>query len=224
MDRFRRWCRRFLNAERGATGVEYALVISLMLAGSVGAIKTLERNADTYYDTTSNHIGDLPRSGGAAPTGTSIPGGSSTTTTVPPSTTTTTAAPTTTTTAAPTTTTTTAAPTTTTTAAPRARISSITANSLNRDATTWDARAQVTISDSNTSAPIVGATVTVVFKTTAGATLGTASCSTAATTGRCNARLNSVSDNYLSVVATVTGVASTPTWDGVVASVTLPQV
>ena len=122
MGALRRWCRQFLSVERGATGVEYALVLSLMLFASLGAIKTLERNADNYYDTTSHHIGDLPSTSGSGPTGTSIPVGSSTTSTAPTTTvapTTTTAAPTTTTTARPTTTTT-AAPTTTTstTAAP----------------------------------------------------------------------------------------------------------
>ena len=229
MGPFRSLRRRSKGAERGATLVEYALIVSLMIVTSLGAIKSLERNADEYYDTTSSRIGALPGTDGAAPTGTSIPGASSTTTAVP-TTTTTTAPPTTTTTAAPTTTTTTAPPTTTTTAAPtttsttiaaRSRVTSTSDRSTNGGSSTWNAVLRVNLDNSVTGADVNGATITVTYRTTGGTLLGTASCTTSL--GRCDAS-RSVSESYSSVVATVTGVSSSPTWDGVQASRTLYRV
>ena len=206
-----------------ATAVEYALVTALLLFASVGAIKTLERNADDYYDTTSGRIGALPGTDGAAPTGTSIPGGSptttvaTTTTTAPPTTTTTTAPPTTTT--APPTTTTTAPPTTTTTVAPRSYISS-TSNSSDTSGSGWRPALTVTIKNSSTGANVSGAGVTVRFTRTNGNSLGTANCTTAAN-GQCLARISGVSDFTTTVIATVTNVTASPTWNGATASRTL---
>ncbi len=108
--------------DRGVTLVEYALVISTVLVGSLSSVGALDTTVENNYISTADDIGQPDLSvfdvttttgaGGGAPTTTTT-----TTTTAAPSSSTTTAAPTTTTTAAPTTTTT-AAPTTTTTAAP----------------------------------------------------------------------------------------------------------
>lgn len=215
----RRAWRRYLGAERGATGVEYALIGALVLFTCLGAIKALERRADDYYDTTSTRIGALPSIDGSAPTGTSIPGASSTTTTVAP-TTTTTAAPTTTTTTAPPTTTTTAPPTTTTTvpptttttAAPRSFISA-TSNTSDTSGGGWRPALTVTVRNTSTNAAVANATVTVTFRRTNGNSLGTDSCTTNAS-GQCEAQISGVSDGITTVVATVTSVTSTPTWNG----------
>ena len=196
--------------------MEYALVVALLIVASLGAIKSLDRNARTYYGTTSSRIGALPSVNGAAPTGTSIPGASSTTTTAAP--TTTTAAPTTTTTAAPTTTTT-AAPTTTT-AAPRTYISATLGTSDTSGRGTWRPALTVTLKNSTSGANVANAAVTVVFKRTNGTTLGTDSCTTDAT-GQCEAQISGVADSITSVVATVTAVTSTPVWDGASVSRTL---
>jgi phosphate-selective porin len=101
------------QGDRGASGVEYALVISLVLTGSTMSFEMMDERIEEHYQETAEDIGesDLEQ---FSPSTTAGP---STTTTAAPSTTTT-AAPATTTTAAPATTTT-AAPATTTTAAPQ---------------------------------------------------------------------------------------------------------
>ena len=216
----RRAWRRYLGAERGATGVEYALIGALVLFTCLGAIKALERRADDYYDTTSTRIGALPSIDGSAPTGTSIPGASSTTTTVAPTTTTTTApttttttAPPTTTTTAPPTTTTTVPPTTTTTAAAQSYISATSDTSDTSGRGTWRPALTVTVRTTSTNAVVANATVTVTFKRTNGTTLGTDSCTTN-TSGQCEAQIGGVADSITTVVATVSSVTSTPTWNG----------
>ena len=217
MGSLRRFRRRPSGADRGATLVEYALIVALMVVTSLGAIKSLERNADSYYDTTSSRIGALPSASGDTPTGTSIPGGSSSTTAAP---TTTTAAPTTT-TAAPTTTT--AAPTTTTTAAPTtttvAQRSFVSAMSDTSDSqgTGWRPAVTVTIRNTVTNASIENATVTVTFRRTNGNLLGSNSCTTN-NSGVCQAQIAGVNNNINPVVATVTSVTSTPTWNGATAT------
>ena len=216
--RWRWW--RHQDADRGATGVEYALIAALVLVGSLGAINALERNADNYYDTTSSRIGSLPSANGGAPTGTSLPGGS-TTTTAAPTTTTTTTAPTTTTTAAPTTTTTTA-PTTTTTAAPRSSISATADSSDTTGFNSWRAAVTVTIRNTSTGANVANAGVTVAFTRTNGTSLGSATCTTGSN-GQCLARLSGVADSIATVVARVTSVSANPTWDGATATRTLPH-
>ncbi|MBL8778567.1 MAG: hypothetical protein JNK12_21720 [Acidimicrobiales bacterium] len=228
MGSLRRWWRRG-GAERGATGVEYALIAALLLFASLGAIQALERNADDYYDDTSSRIGALPGTDGASPTGTSIPGGSSTsttaapttTTTAAPTTTTTTAPPTTTTTAPPTTTTTAAPTTTTTTAAPRSYISGTSASS-DTSGSGWRPAITVTIKNTSTGANVSGAVVTVRFTRSNGNVLGTTTCTTA-TNGQCLARISGVSDSITPVTATVTNVSSSPTWNGATASRSLPH-
>ena len=219
----RRAWRRLFGTERGATGVEYALIGSLVLVTSLGAIKALERNADDYYDTTSTRIGQLPTVNGAGPTGTSIPTGSTsttvvvTTTTAPPTTTTT--APPTTTTTVPPTTTTTAPPTTTTTAAPLSYVSSASDTSDTSGRGTWRPALTVTLRNSSTNALVNGATVTVTFRRTNGNSLGTASCTTSS--GVCQARISGVADSITTVNATVTAVTATPAWDGTTMTVAL---
>lgn len=218
----RRAWRRWKGAERGATAVEYALVTAVLLFASLGAIKALDRNSRSYYNTTSSRIGDLPTIDASAPTGTSIPVASSTTTVAPTTTTaapttTTTAAPTTTTTAAPTTTTT--APTTTTTAAPLTYISATSDASDTVGTGTWRPALMVTLRNSSTNALVNGASVTVTFRRTSGTSLGTASCTTSS--GVCTARISGTADRITTVVATVTAVTSTPTWNGSASGVTL---
>ena len=199
--RWRWW--RHQDADRGATGVEYALIAALVLVGSLGAINALERNADNYYDTTSSRIGSLPSTNGGAPTGTSLPGGSTTTTAAP-------------------TTTTTTAPTTTTTAAPRSSISATADSSDTTGFNSWRAAVTVTIRNTSTGANVANAGVTVAFTRTNGTSLGSATCTTGSN-GQCLARLSGVADSIAPVVATVTSVSANPTWDGATATRTLPH-
>jgi Flp pilus assembly pilin Flp len=211
----RRWFRRFLGLERGATGVEYALVVSLVVVGSIAAIKRLETNADNYYDDTSEQIGDLPGENTPTPSNTA-PGGSSTSTSIAASTTTTTAAPTST-TAAPTTSTT-AAPTTTTTApttttvANKSTIANMENRSGNGGSSDWDASVRVTIRDTANNANVAGAGVTVLFTASNGSTT-TRNCTTLSPSGRCTVTWT-VSESRTYVDATVTNVVASPTWDG----------
>ena len=102
---------------RGASGVEYALVISLVLTGSLGSIEMMEPRIEKNYEDTATDIGQVDLdyfrvTTSAAPT--------SSTTTSP--TTTTTSPATTTTSPATTTTSTTTAPTTTAAPAPTTTI------------------------------------------------------------------------------------------------------
>jgi Flp pilus assembly pilin Flp len=212
----RRWFRRFLGLERGATGVEYALVVSLVVVGSIAAIKRLETNADNYYDDTSEQIGDLPGENTPTPSNTA-PGGSSTSTSIAATTTTTsgtststTAAPTTSTTAAPTTSTT-AAPTTTT-VANRSRIDDMEDRSGNGGSNDCDASVRVRIRDTANNANVVGAGVTVLFTASNGSTT-TKTCTTVSPSGRCTVTWT-VSENRSYVDATVTNVTASPPWNG----------
>ena len=58
------------------------------------------------------------------------------------------------------------------------------------------------------------------FTRTNGNSLGTANCTTAAN-GQCLARISGVSDSITSVIATVTTVTASPTWNGATATRTL---
>lgn len=107
-----RWITNMLRNEDGASGVEYALVLSALFIASIGSITAVGESMDVQLD---NTVYSLENEDVGTPEGTYAPSPSTTSTTPPASTTTTTGAATTTTTAAPTTTTT-AAPTTTTTA------------------------------------------------------------------------------------------------------------
>jgi Flp pilus assembly pilin Flp len=107
-----RWITNKLRNEDGASGVEYALVLSALFIASIGSITAVGESMDVQLD---NTVYSLENEDVGPPEGTYAPSGPTTSTTAPASTTSTTAAATTTTTVAPTTTTTTVAPTTTTT-------------------------------------------------------------------------------------------------------------
>ena len=213
--------RRRLRDSRGVTVVEYALIVALVVVPAIGAIKRLDNNSRSYYSNASDDIGDLPQTGiDTNPSSSVVP--ASTTTTAPASTTTT-AAPTTTTTAPTTTTTipttTTTAPTTTTTLL-RSRISELTNVSTN-NGTSYNAIARVKIVRTDTGLAVNGANVTIRMVDRFNNS-SNRSCTTDST-GRCSATW-SRSDNNGPVTATVTAVTSSPTWNGVQQSVSLPAV
>ena len=215
--------RRRLVSSRGATLVEYALVIALVVVPSIGAIKRLDSNSRSYYSTASNDIGDLPQSGiDTNPVSSSVPA-STTTTAVP---TTTTAAPTTTTTTAPTTTTTiptttTTAPTTTTTLL-RSTISTLDDISTNGSFNSqYNAIARVKIVRTDTGLAVNGASITVRMVDRFNSSV-TRTCTTDST-GRCSVTWTR-SDSSGPVTATVTSVTSSPTWNGTQRSVSLVAV
>ncbi|MET0881375.1 MAG: hypothetical protein ABWZ14_07470 [Acidimicrobiales bacterium] len=203
--------------ERGATLVEYALIISVFVFGSMGAIQRLDDKSGDYYENASNDIGELPQAGvdPDEPSPTSSTTSTTTTTTTTTSTTTTTTTPTTTTT----TTTTTTVPTTTTTTIPtRSTITELTDSSTN-NGTSFNAIARVRIRHNKTAAAINNATVTFLLTDSQGSTT-TKQCTTDST-GRCSTIAWSRSDSRSPVTARVTGVSASPTWDGVQASVLL---
>ena len=106
--------------DRGASGVEYALIISLLLTGSSLSFEMMDQRVEEHYTDTANDIGEADLSRFDVTTTTCVDCEGEETTTTTSTTTrlapTTTQAPTTTTTQAPTTTsTTTQAPTTTST-------------------------------------------------------------------------------------------------------------
>lgn len=210
--------RRRFRHSRGATLVEYALILALVVVPSVGAIRKLNSNSRDYYSNASDDIGDLPQTGIDTSPDSSAPP-ASTTTTAPVSTTTT-AAPTTTTTAPTTTTTipttTTTAPTTTTTLL-RSKILTLEDISSN-SGTSYNAIARVKIVRTDTGLAVNGASVSFSMRDSQNSTT-TKSCTTDST-GRCSVTW-SRSDSRAPVTATVTSVSSSPTWNGVQQSVTL---
>lgn len=205
-----------MQGSRGATLVEYALIVSLIVIPSIGAISHLDDASGDYYTNASDDIGDLPQSGIDTGTNSSTPSGSTTTTTLPPTTTSTstTLPPTTTTTAAPTTTTT--APTTTTTAL-RSTINQLTDVSTN-SGSSYNAIARVKIVRNSTGTAVSSAGVTIRMVDRLGSST-TRTCNTDST-GRCTVTW-SRSDSRSPVTATVTAVTASPTWDGSVQSVLL---
>lgn len=215
--------RRRFRDSRGATLVEYALVVALVVVPSIGAIARVNDNSSDYYSNASDDIGDLPQSGIDNTPDSSVPSGSSSTTA--PATTSTTAAPTTTSTTAPPTTTTTI-PTTTTTMATttttllRSRILSLENTSYN-NGSYYYARARVKVVRSDTGLAVNGASVSIRMVDDRGNSTNK-SCNTDST-GRCQVSW-SRPDWYGPVTATARSVSASPTWDGVQMSVSLPAV
>jgi Flp pilus assembly pilin Flp len=205
--------RLWRRGERGAAIVEYALFVGLLLLGATAAIGGLEDDAESYYDATSNDIGDLPQS--AIPTFTLPDGTPITTTTQAPTTTT---GPTTTTSPPPSTTapppTTTTAPPPTTTIPPATVITQLLDRSTARSGGTWRARFRVTLTNSDTGDRVPAATVTGNFDG-----YGNRQCVTNSR-GRCNMSWN-VPDDDPSVLASVTAVDAAPDWDESGASILL---
>ena len=208
-----------LRDSRGATLVEYALIVALVAIPSIGALSRLDDASGDYYTDASDDIGDLPQLGIDTSSDSSVPSGGSTTTVAPTTstvapTTSTTAPPTTTTTAPPTTTT---APTTTTTVL-RSRISEL-ANVSSNDGSKYNARARVKIVRNSDGTAVRYASVTIRMVDRFNNSTNR-SCTTDST-GRCTVTWGR-SDNNGPVTATVTGVSANPTWDGVQQSVSLP--
>lgn len=111
-----------LRGDRGASGVEYALVISLVLTGSTASFEMMDERIEDHYEDAAQDIGQADLDHFDVTTTTCVACASTTTTTttttLPPATTT--AAPTTTSTTTTSTTTTSTTTTTTTTTAPPA--------------------------------------------------------------------------------------------------------
>ena len=157
------------RCDRGASGVEYALVLSLLLVGSSASFDMMDEAVGEHYTETANDIGQSDLDYFRVPTTTCAPCASTTTTTAPATTTTTsttTTAPATTTSTSTTTTTTTAKPPTTTVATNTAS-SSFTDQSTgdNRNAT---AKVKIRLNDSSGNS-LKGATVKVTMTTRSGA-------------------------------------------------------
>ncbi len=179
------------RGSRGATLVEYALIVSIFVAGSTAAITSLDDASGDYYDRASDDIGDLPQ----ADIDTSDNG------TIPAS------LPT-----APSSTSTTSTTSTTTTTVPaRSTIAEIQDTSDNGGSNDYNARVRVRIRNTKTSNAVSGATVTVYLQDDAGSTT-TKSCTTASD-GRCSVTWNR-SESREPVLAYVYSVSSNPTWDG----------
>ena len=210
-------------AARGATLVEYSLIIAVLVFGSLSAISRLDSQSGDYYEGASDDIGDLPQSGiapGPSTTSPSTTTTTTTTTTVPTSTTTsttTTTVPTSTTTS---TTTTTVPTTTTTTVSARSTITELSDISNGGGRDDYNAIARVRIRHNVTNNAVGGATVTIRMVDDNGS-VRTRTCTTDSA-GRCSVSWNRP-ESRSPVTATVTDVDASPPWDGVQASVLLPE-
>lgn len=194
--------------ERGATLVEYALILGLLVLGCVGAIASLEDDGRDYYEATSDDIGDLPQN--AVPTFTLPDGSPITTTTQMP---TTTAPPPSTTTSTTTTTTTTSTTTTTTTTTTVPAYSVVTElldrSQGQKNRNWWRARVRVTLRESDTGDGVGGATVTIRFSG-----VNTSRQCVTGNNGRCNVS-EEIPDSYNWINAKVIDVeGADPAWDG----------
>lgn len=208
LNRIRARLGRGPHTERGAAVVEYALIVSLLVLGTTAAITSLEDDAEDYYDSTSDQIGDLPKS--AIPSLTLPGGGTVTTTTQVPTTTSTTAPPST----GPTSSTT--STTTSTTVPAQTTITQLLRLSRAQPGDTWRARIRITLEETKTGLRVIGATVTGEFEG-----YGTRQCVTD-NRGRCNVSWY-VPDTESSVTYRVTDVDARPPWDGSGAAISLPN-
>lgn len=206
---------RRARRDRGATGVEYALAVSVFVVAVLGGIDQLENSTRDEYQNSANGIEGLPGNegfgGGGTPTS-PPPTLPATTTTVIDS------GPTTTSGGGGTTTTQGGGGTTTTTVA---HFSSITV--LNDVSTSqggsWTARADIQIRDSIDSSPIANAVLTVSMSAANGSSF-TTSCTTGQD-GRCVASWSNRKNKHNPVLATVIDVVSSPDWDNSVLAGTL---
>jgi Flp pilus assembly pilin Flp len=148
------------RSERGATLVEYTLLVAVLALGSLAGLDALQSSAAAAFREQASEMSDPP-AGGASGTPTTAAPTTAAPTTAPP----TTAAPVTTTTVRPTTTTsttTTSTTSTTTTTVPRATTAtgSWGATSATRDGSRWTASATLTVTD-DLRQSVRGAAVTV---------------------------------------------------------------
>ena len=185
---------------RGATIVEYALILAFFAVGVGAALDALGNNTQSFYDRTSGNVG--------GPSATTVVGPSSSTTssttTLPPGSTTTT----------------TTSTTTTTTSAPRSTIASLTNVSADRGNNEYYARALVQVVNSATGAPIVGKKVKFTLYDAVGGSRNT-DCTTGAD-GRCTIEWQR-KDSEGPVSAEAYLVENpVPIWDGVHKTVILP--
>lgn len=151
------------RSERGATLVEYALLVAVLALGSLAGLDALQTSAEAAFREQASEMSDPP-AGGTSGTPTTAAPTTAPPTTAPPTTAPpTTAAPVTTTTVRPTTTTsTTTTSTTSTTTVPRATTATGTwgATGATRDGSRWTATATLTVTDDRGQA-VHGAAVTV---------------------------------------------------------------
>jgi hypothetical protein len=139
------------RGERGASGLEYGLVMALMLVGSTASFEMMDENIEDYYEESAENIGRADLSYFDVTT-TACQSSCGTTTT----TTTTTEPPTTTTTAPPTTT------TTTTTTVPSTHATSQLTDLSYEAFSGWKAKARIEL-DLPDGSPLAGAEVTVTW-------------------------------------------------------------
>jgi Flp pilus assembly pilin Flp len=206
--------------DRGVTAVEYALVVGLVVVTLLGAVEKLEQGVGDEYDDSVSDVEDLPGSGGEIDP--DAIGASSSSTTTPPTSTTVDTGPSSTTSSSTTSTsTTTTLVPTSTTLAPRSTIIGVTDVSTRQGSRKWDASATVQVAHNQTAAPVSAAVVTVTFYAANGATT-TVTCTTSSA-GSCDVTWNNRTAVHAPMLATVTSVAATPTWDQVEVSAQLAQ-
>ena len=217
------WLRR--RGERGATAVEYALLMSLVVFGGLGAIESLEDSAADEYDEQATGIEDLPGTEGFndGSGGTNTTVGQSTTTVVDSSPTTT--QPPATTTTQPSGSSTTTAPqnttTTSSTIVPKSTISSAADVSTAANGGKWNASVKVTIIHGVSEVPINNAVVRVRMTATQGSVF-TNTCTTASD-GTCTVTWTNRRNKHNPVQVSVTSVAAHPAWDQVVVNALLTK-
>lgn len=202
---------------RGATAVEYALVLALFGLGSLGAIESLEDRTRDEYAESAGGIEDLPGNGGF--------GGGGTVTTVPP----TIPDPTTSTTIDPGPTTTIDAGSTTTidagstsTTSPATSSSGVLTiwdeSTPGPGSSKWKAKARVLVVKHDWL-PVHGAVVTVDFDAANGSSNG-GQCVTGVL-GTCTVDWSHLRDKHDPVIVRIESVDAAPPWDGVVVTKTL---
>jgi Flp pilus assembly pilin Flp len=145
------------HAERGASLVEYALLVAVLALGTLAGLDALQSSASAAFREQAAEMSDPPAADVASNTPTTAAP-----TTAPPTTTPPTTAPPTTTRPTTTTTSTTTTTTTTTTTVPKATTATGTwgATSATRDGNRWNASATLTVTDDRGQA-VRGATASV---------------------------------------------------------------
>ncbi len=149
------------RAERGATLVEYALIVAVLVLPVAGGVQALQDSAKGHFQEQANGMKRPYSSRVEVAAATTLPGPSTTTTVAPSTTTTTTTVPTTT---VPTTTTT-AAPVTTTTTTVQATTASATLSAprTTSGGSTWSIATDLTVRN-NLGTAVGGASVSVTVR------------------------------------------------------------
>lgn len=184
--------RRSLS-DRGASAIEYGLVLAVFVIAVLGTLDVLYDNTSDFYDESSQGVGAIPTWSLSSTTVTAGGGGVTTT----------------------------AAPTTTTAPSAQSFIANLVDDSRQEGDGDWTAEARVNIHRDDTNGNVQGAVVSGRF-TTADGDVNSALCTTDAS-GECQMSWTNRNSADSPTLFEVTNVVANPSWDGSTLSIPLVE-